>query len=145
MQIASTTAQNLFNIKANGKIGVGTSTPFAKFSIGAGGSLVVAEGSLTDGATIAVDWLTGNQQKVTLGGNRAVTFSNYIAGQGLRLVLCQDATGSRTVTSWPSAVLWNDGPAPTLTTTANKCDLLSFVATDATSTLKIFGAATLNF
>ena len=67
-----------------------------------------------------------------------------MAGQVLRLVVCQDSTGSRTVT-WDSAVLWNGDSAPTLTTTANQCDLATFVATGATSTLKIFGAAALAF
>ena len=144
MQIASTTAQAIFNIKANGKIGVATSSPWARFSIGAGGALVVAENSLTDGATVAIDWLQGNQQRVVLGGNRSVTFANYIGGQVLRFVVCQDGTGSRTVT-WPAVVLWSGGSAPTLTTTADKCDLISFIATGATSTLKVFGAAAANF
>jgi|GEM_PF-3636581 len=144
MQVASTTAQSIFTIKANGKVGVATSSPWAKFSIGAGGALVVAENDLTDGATVAIDWLQGNQQRVVLGGNRSITFANYIAGQGLRVIVCQDSTGSRTV-SWPAGILWNDGTAPTLTTTANKCDMVSFIATDATSTLKVFGSAVLNF
>lgn len=143
-QIASTTNQNIFRVNANGRVGIGTSTPFARLAVGAGGAIVTTENALTDGGTIAVDWLLGNQQRVTLGGNRSVTFSNYTDGQILRLVLCQDATGGRTV-SWPAVVLWNDGTTPTLTNTANKCDLLTFVATQATSTLKVFGAAALNF
>ncbi len=145
VQVASSTAQNIFNIKANGKIGVATSSPFAKFSIGAGGALVVAENNLTDGATIAIDWLQGNQQRVVLGGNRTITFANFIAGQGMRLILCQDGTGSRTITAWPSNILWQGGGAPTLTATANKCDIVSFIASNATSTLTILGSAVLNF
>jgi hypothetical protein len=144
MQVSSSTNQAILVINANGRIGVATSSPWAALSLGANKAIVTTEKTLTDAGTIAVSWTDGNQQKVTLGGNRTITFSNYIAGQGLRLILCQDGTGSRTA-SWDSNILWQGGSAPTLTTTANKCDLISFMATGATSTLKVFGAATLNF
>lgn len=143
-QIASSSAQSVFVVNAAGRIGVGTSSPFAKLAIGAGGAITTVENTLTDGATIAINWLDGNQQKVVLGGNRTITFSNYIAGQILRLVVCQDATGARTIT-WPSSIRWQGGSAPTLTTTANQCDLTTFIATNATSSLVIFGAAALTF
>jgi hypothetical protein len=133
------------NLIVETAIGVASSTPWAKISVGADGAIVTTEKTLSDGATVAINWLQGNQQKVTLGGNRAVTFSNYVDGQILRLVVCQDGTGSRTITSWPAVVLWSGGTAPTLTTTANKCDVVSFVSTGATSTTKIFGAVTQNF
>ncbi len=145
LQIASTTAQNLFVVKASGYLGVGSTTPFARLSVGSNGAITTTENGLTDGATIAVNWLSGNQQRVTLGGNRTITFSSYVSGQVLRLVLCQDGTGSRTITSWDSAILWSGGSAPTLTATANKCDILAFIATQATSTLKVFGSTVLNF
>lgn len=145
LQIASSTAQSLLVFNANGNLGIGSSTPFHKLSLGSGGAIVTTEFGLTDGATIAVDWSRGNQQYVTLGGNRTITFSNYLGGQVLRLFVCQDSTGSRTVT-WPAVVLWESGTAPTLTTTANKCDIANFVASVATSSaLKIFGAAVLAF
>ncbi len=144
IQVASTTAQSIFVINANGNVGVGTSTPFAKFTVGANGAIATVENSLSDGATVAINWRDGNQQKVVLGGNRTITFSNFIAGQILRLVVCQDGTGSRTLT-WPAVVRWQGGSAPTLTTTANSCDLVSFVATNATSSLVVFGAAALDF
>ena len=112
--------------------------------MGAGGSIVETENTLTDASTITVNWLQGNQQKVTLGGNRTINFTNYISGQVLRLVVCQDATGSRTVT-WDANIIWQGDVAPTLTTTANKCDLTTFIATNATSTLKVFGASALQF
>ena len=138
-QVASSTAQSLFVINANGNVGIGTSTPFAKLAVGAGGAIVTVENGLTDAATITVSWNDGNQQKVILGGNRTINFTNYIAGSALRLIICQDGTGSRTVT-WDSAVIWPSHTAPTLTTTANECDIASFVATNGTSTLKVFGA-----
>ena len=132
------------NLIVETRFGVASSTPWAAISVGAGGAVVTTENSLSDGATIAIDWTQGNQQLVTLGGNRTITFSSYIPGQTLRLVVCQDGTGSRTL-SWPSAVLWSGGTAPTLTTTANKCDALAFFTTSATGTIRVLGSSVLNF
>jgi hypothetical protein len=82
---------------------------------------------LPDAPTIAVDWSKGNVQVVTLGGNRALTFSNGQRGGRYMLILKQDTTGSRTVT-WPSSVRWPGEPpqASVLTTTANKTDYINF-------------------
>ena len=95
--------------------------------------------TLTDGATIAVNWDEGNVQQVTLGGNRTFTFSNPKNAGRYLLIIKQDGTGSRTVT-WPT-VKWPGGTAPTLTTTANKYDIVSFVYDGA----NYFGIASLNF
>ncbi len=144
LQIASSTNQNIFTINSDGDIAIGTSSPFARFSIGSGGAIVVEENTLIDGATITVDWRDGNQQDVELGGNRTINFSNYTPGQTLRLLVCQDSTGSRTVT-WDSNIDWNDATAPTLTTTADKCDVIACIATEAKGVLDVFCTATLNF
>jgi hypothetical protein len=80
---------------------------------------------LTDAPTIAVDWSKGRTQTVKLGGNRLLTFSNGQKGEKYLLILKQDATGSRTVT-WPSSVRCPGLLGPTLTTTANKTDYISF-------------------
>jgi hypothetical protein len=81
---------------------------------------------LTDGATIALDWNDGNVQYVTLGGNRALTFSNPQDGGRYLLLIIQDGTGSRTITSWPT-ISWRGGSEPTLTTTASKADFIPVV------------------
>lgn len=61
------------------------------------------------------------------GGNATFTFSNPPkAGTLITIVLIQDGTGSRTVT-WPATVKWTAGTAPTLTTTASKRDVFTFV------------------
>jgi len=79
-----------------------------------------------DGAAVAnqqlVDWTAGNIQQITLTANCTGT-STFVAPSGpamLRLLVKQDATGSRTI-SWPAGVKWSGG-APTLTTTANAVD-----------------------
>jgi len=95
--------------------------------------------ALTDGATIALDWNNSNVQSVTLGGNRTFTFANPKDGGRYLIRLKQDATGSRTVT-WPT-IIWRGGTAPTLTTTANKVDLITLIY-DGTS---YYGDASLNY
>lgn len=56
---------------------------------------------LTDGATIALDMGLGRKFRVTLGGNRTLTFSNEVLGKSIILQLNQDGTGSRLIT-WPT-------------------------------------------
>ena len=146
-QIASTTAQNLFNINANGRVGIGTSTPFARLAIGANGAITTTENRLSTSTSMTVSWIEGNQQLVQTGTS-AVTigFSNYIAGQILRLVVCNSETAAGAITF--TGVEWASATAPTQTTTANYCDLYTFIATQATSStngVKIFGAAATGF
>ena len=81
--------------------------------------------TLTDAATVAIDWNVSQNQQVTLAGNRTFTFANPQAGQTYSVKITQDATGSRLVT-WPSTVKWAGGSAPTLTTTASKTDRITF-------------------
>src|SRR5436190_3270854 len=72
--------------------------------------------------------------RVTLTANCTFTFPTAAAGKSFTLVLVQDATGSRTAT-WPGSVLWPGGTAPTLTTTASKRDVVSFLCADGTNWL----------
>ncbi len=87
-----------------------------------------------------IDWTQGNKQKSTLTGNCTYTFTTPGSTTSLVFKLVQDATGSRTVT-WPAAVHWSGGTAPTLTTTANKVDIITFYYDGTT----YFGNSTLNF
>lgn len=88
--------------------------------------------SESDGATITFDISNGQRQTVTLGGNRTIAFSNFNNGQVVVLELVQDGTGSRTVT-WPSAVKWPGGNAPTLSTGANAVDTIVFIKKDSSN------------
>lgn len=80
----------------------------------------------SDGATITFDINAGNRHRVTLGGNRTLALSNDADGDTFNIILTQDGTGSRTVTWW-SGIKWPGGTVPTLTTTAGKHDVFSFV------------------
>lgn len=98
----------------------------------------------TDGATITVDWLQGPTQEVVLGATgRTLAFSNVQPGAALKLWVWQDGTGSRTITTYPTGTHWAGGTAPTLTTTANKFDILVF--TTASSTTQFSAGASLNY
>jgi hypothetical protein len=144
---ATSTATSTFA----GGVGVGTSTPFSQFSIGKGGTAVVAENAIATSTSQTVDWNQGAQQLLQIGtAGITVTFQNYIVGQTLRLVVCNPRSGTAGTLTWPntSVLQWAGATAPTQTTTANQCDVYSFIATQATSTAAtalVFGAASTGF
>jgi hypothetical protein len=76
------------------------------------------------GAAKTIDWNDGNEQLCTLTGNVTFTLSNPGDGGRYVLVLLQDGTGGRTVT-WPAAVKWPAGAAPTIT--ASRYDLVTLI------------------
>jgi hypothetical protein len=80
----------------------------------------------TDGATVTFDCGKADKHSVTLGGNRTLALTGDTDGQVSLIILKQDATGGRTVSYW-SGILWPGGTVPTLTTTAGKYDVFSFV------------------
>lgn len=78
--------------------------------------------TLTYAATITPDVANGNVQVVTLTGNVTFSaFSNPVAGQSLTLIVKQDGTGSRTLTT---TMKFSDGFA-TLSTAANAIDVIT--------------------
>ena len=81
--------------------------------------------TLTDAATVAIDWNVSQTVELTAGGNRTLTMANPVAGETYRVTIIQDSTGSRLIT-WPSTVKWAGGSAPTLTTTASYRDHITF-------------------
>jgi hypothetical protein len=86
-------------------------------------------GTDTDGATVTFDMsdiTKGDVRTVTLAGNRTLAVSNVAVGQRFTLALKQDGTGTRTVT-WFSGISWPGAVVPTLTTTAAKYDVFSFI------------------
>lgn len=95
----------------------------------------MAEVTLTDAATIAVDMSTFIDATVTLAGNRTLgNPSNTVVGRKGRIRIVQDATGGRTLaygTSWEFA----GGTAPVLSTGSADEDLLYY---DVISSTRIF-------
>lgn len=91
---------------------------------GGGVETVNVLGSKTGATTI--DLTTANVFTMTLGGNVTFTFSGATNSAGCAFSLyLSSGTGTRTVT-WPAAVLWPGGTAPTLSSTASATDVLVF-------------------
>jgi hypothetical protein len=88
-----------------------------------------------DAATITFNLATSDKHSVTLGGNRTLAVSNVQVGQQFVILLKQDATGSRTITSWWTGISWPGGTVPTLTTAANKTDVFTFLCIAANTYL----------
>ena len=86
---------------------------------------------------LTLDLSTANVFNVTHNANiTTLTISNPPASGkagSFTLILTQDATGGRTIT-FPAAVKWSGGTAPTLSTTLNKKNILVFFTVDAGTT-----------
>lgn len=100
-----------------------------------------AVSTLTDGANISWDLSANQVARVTLAGNRTLSNpTNKVEGNVYILIVKQDGTGGRTL-SFSSDYKFAGGTAPTLTTTASKADVLTFVC-EGTS---LIGVASQNF
>lgn len=88
--------------------------------------------ALAFNTTITPDFSTGNIFTVTLTGNATLANPNNLAaGQCGQLFVTQDSTGSRTL-AYGSEWKFPGGTAPTLTTTPNATDILSFCSWSTT-------------
>jgi hypothetical protein len=85
------------------------------------GETVVAGGS-TGAATITPNAAAGTIYNYTLTGNITLSaLTNAVAGTSMTIILTQDATGSRTLTS----TMKFSGASKTLSTSANAIDIMS--------------------
>ncbi|CAB4136480.1 hypothetical protein UFOVP312_1, partial [uncultured Caudovirales phage] len=112
-------------LDTSGNFGIGVSSPVARFDLGGD----YKEGVVTanTGTAYTINTATGTLQILTLTGNCTFTFPALVAGESFTLLLRQDGTGGRTVT-WPAAVRWPGGTAPTITATANQTDKYVFTS-----------------
>jgi hypothetical protein len=85
---------------------------------------VVAIGNTGTAQTITLT--SGTVQTATLTGNCTFTMPTATAGKSFVLLLRQDGTGNRTATF--TGVKFNSAGAPTITATAGRMDILSFVS-----------------
>jgi hypothetical protein len=118
-------------IDSSGNVLIGTTTsPAGTKELVLGGDYiegVVAIGTVTTTNTISL--ANGTVQTATLTASTACTFTmpTAIAGKSFMLLLKQAAaTGNGTATF--TSVKWNSLGAPTITATAGKMDILSFVS-----------------
>lgn len=93
--------------------------------------------------SVTWDMESGNHAQITLTEDiTTFTFSNFAPSgdlMGCVLYVTQDST-ARTIT-WPSAVKWAGGTAPTLSTGSGDVDVLVFISRDAGTNIQggIFG------
>ena len=79
-------------------------------------------------SALTIDYLLGSKSKITLTGNITITLSNVADGGEGKIYLTQNATGSNLLSGLSHTgltVIYKSG-ANTLTTTANKTDILFF-------------------
>ena len=89
--------------------------------------------TLTDAASIVVDFALGNNFLVTIGGNRTLAApSNAVAGQTGQIYVVQDSTGSRTL-AYNGVYQFVSGASPTLSTGASDVDILVYSTRSATT------------
>jgi hypothetical protein len=137
--LAVITASSTLNVTGTSTLGVTntaalTSTTFAPTGLAQGPIAALTRYSGGDaGATPAINWNNGNKQRFRLTANATPTFANPVKGADYVLELQQDGTGSRTVTWSGATVVWPDGVTPTLTTTANRKDVILLECVDAAS------------
>ncbi|MFZ3301979.1 MAG: hypothetical protein WA152_04675 [Microgenomates group bacterium] len=88
------------------------------------------------GATEALDLSAYGVFDITLTVACTLTFSNPVPTGKLSsflLIVRQNGTGGYALT-YPASVKWDNGVAPTLTTTASKISILSFFTPDSGTT-----------
>jgi hypothetical protein len=88
---------------------------------------------------VTINWSRSQAQRVKWTANCTVTLSNPVAGQAYVLKVVNDGT-ARTIT-WPVAVKWPAGSAPTFTGTNGKVDLINLYY-DGSS---YYGSSSLNY
>jgi len=99
--------------------------------------------TLTDAAEIAVNADASNRFRVVLAGNRTLANpTNLRNGQIIEILVVQDSAGNRSL-AYGSKYVFPGGSPPTLTTAANRGDILTF-SYDAVSD-KLLGSAVLNY
>lgn len=90
-------------------------------------SVTIPSTVTTAGTTATIDWANGVGQNFDAqgsSGNITFTFSNPASGASYVLLLQQGST-ARTYT-WPASVKWLGGTAPTVSTTDNDIDMVTF-------------------
>jgi hypothetical protein len=109
----------------------GTTLGFGTIDAAAVGSGVFTDARLASdndagnsGTADTIDWSLARSQKSTLTGNVTYTFSNPVAATTYVLRVHTGAGGF--TTTWPAAVHWNNGTAPTTTAAASKIDVYTF-------------------
>ena len=121
--VSATTVSAINLIAASGEVSSTRLTDYSERK----SSPTISSSSLTldlNAAQVFTVSLNSNISTLTISN----TESRANSVQGFTLILTADGT-ARTIT-WPGSVKWPSGTGPTLTSTNNKVDILSFVSPD---------------
>lgn len=85
---------------------------------------------------LTLDLNNGNIFNVLLNSNiLTITISNIPSStHSVSFIIIFTADGTARAVNWPVSVIWPDGNAPSITSTATKIDVFSFTSTDGGST-----------
>ena len=126
---------------AKGATGAAFSSPYTGNLQINGQAWISADANGNTTSTTAVNWNDSNIQTFTLNANPTTfTFANPNAGATYILIIRQNAAGSYTIT-WPGTVTWSGASTPTMTATANRYDVFTFIYDGS----KYFGSYVQNF
>lgn len=132
------------------KVGFGTSSPVGGVAASST-AIVTCETPVSTSTSMTISWYATpscNQQLVRIGGAAAsITFSNFVKGETLRLLVC-NPNGTGGALTFLTPIMWSGSTLPTQTQLANTCDVWSFIATNGTSSptaVEIFGGQSSNY
>ena len=93
----------------------------------------IREGVATVNSSTAytVDLINGTIFDITLTANCVYTFPNATTSKGKQFTIFQRQGSTPRSVTWPTTVRWSGGTAPTITASASKMDVLSFVCDGA--------------
>lgn len=122
-KMANLAAQTIIGRATGASTGVPTAlTPAQVMAVIFGASTLISIGS--SGSTKTIDWTAGMMQTITMSANCTFTFTAPTFVTRLELTIVQDST-PRTIT-WPAAVQWIGGAAPTLSAGSGAVDIITF-------------------
>lgn len=95
----------------------------------------------SEATTSAIDWINANSLYHTLSANTSFTFSNDANGQTIVLTVTQASSGGPYTATFPAGVQWSGGTEPTMTSTASRTDVYTFIKVNGI----IYGSSIKNF
>ena len=127
---------------STGTSGTSFSSPYSgNLNITSGQAWVSADANGNTTSSTTVNWNDSNIQTFTLNtATTTFTFSNGQAGATYILIIRQNASGSQVIT-WPGTVAWAGAATPTMTPTASRYDVFTFIFDGS----KYFGSYVQNF
>jgi hypothetical protein len=133
IQLGNTTANSL-TITATGNVGIKNTAPASTFHIN--GNYTTSQtniGTINSTSNNTISLATGNYFRGTVGGAVTLSFTNFPANCTTGFIFAFANVGTNV--TWPAAVKWAGGTAPTF---SSNTDIITLITHDAGTT--IYGA-----